>query len=491
MGVNLFILLTVAIIYLFKLWPRVWNFLRIVKFSKTLKGPGPKELIEQIQNGELLYWLRNLRTRYGATFGIWFGLDFTVFLTDPEDIKLILGSNHSLHKSRNYKTIEPWLGKGLLLSSGELWHSRRKMLTPAFHFKMLAEFKQPMEDNCNILIEKLKEKANGEAFDIVYHYITLLALDIICETAMGIKKNAQLQSTSEYVTAVQNMCRISHRQSFSPWKRIAFLFRFTEDFKERNHALDILHGETNRVIAMRRSSLKTSNIQTLADAANTIDESGVKKRLAFLDILLLAQAEGADLSDVDIREEVDTFMFEGHDTTSSALAFAIYLLSQNKAAQQKAFEEAVALEGKEKDTMKYLEAVIKETLRLYPSVPFYSRLMTEDVKIRNLHMPKGSAVSLLAYAVHRNEKYFPEPDLFSPERFLDEENQLHPYAFIAFSAGPRNCIGQKFAMLELKCTLSNILREYELLPVEGFVPLPLAELVLKSGNGIQVRLRKR
>ncbi|XP_055911116.1 probable cytochrome P450 4s3 [Eupeodes corollae] len=484
------ILLALAAILVLKCWQSLWDFLRKVKLSRTLKGPSPRELIKQIRKGEILNWLRVLRQRYGPIFCIWFGTDLSVFLTDPEDVKIVLGGSRSIFTSKNYNILEPWLGKGLLTSSGELWHSRRKMLTPAFHFKMLAEFKQPMEDNCNILIEKLKEKANGEAFDI-YPYITLLALDIICETAMGIKKNAQLQSTSEYVTAVQNMCRISHRQSFSPWKRIAFLYRFTEDFKERNHALDILHGETNRVIAMRRSSLKTSNIQTLADAANTIDESGVKKRLAFLDILLLAQAEGADLTDVDIREEVDTFMFEGHDTTSSALAFAIYLLSQNKAAQQKAFEEAVALEGKEKDTMKYLEAVIKETLRLYPSVPFYKRIMIEDVAIRDLHVPRGTSINLLAYVVHREEKYFPEPDRFQPERFLVDENKLHPYAFIAFSAGPRNCIGQKFAMLELKCTLSNILRAYELLPVEGFVPLPLAELVIKSGNGIQVRLRKR
>ncbi|XP_055844053.1 probable cytochrome P450 4s3 isoform X2 [Episyrphus balteatus] len=484
------IIMAIAIIYLFKLLPRILNFGRIVKFSLTLKGPGHIELMENVGEGKLLYWLRDLRKVYGSTFRIWFGKDLSVFLTDPEDVKFILGSNQILYKSRNYRVVEPWLGKGLLTSGGELWHRRRKMLTPAFHFKMLGEFKQPMEEICKIMLDKLEEKANGEVFDI-YPYITLLALDIICETAMGIQKNAQLESTSEYVTAVQNMCRISHRQSYSPWKRFDFLFRLTNDYKERQHALDILHGETKRVIEMRKRALKDPNTSTDVHDVENNDEIGIKKRLAFLDILLLAQADGADLTDDEIREEVDTFMFEGHDTTSSALAFAIYLLSRHKEEQQKAYEEAVSLEGKEKETMKYLEAVIKETLRLYPSVPFYSRMMKEDFDIRGLHVPKGVSINLLAFVVQRNEKHFPEPERFNPERFLVEESNMHPYAFIAFSAGPRNCIGQKFAMLELKCTLANVLRTYELLPAEGFEPILLPELVIKSKNGIQVRLRKR
>lgn len=485
----LLIVLALSIVYLLQFLPRLSNFLRIIKFSRNIPGPGPLELVENIRKGKILYWLKELRQRYGSTFRIWFGKDLTLFVTDPDDVKYILGSNQMLYKSRNYKVIEPWLGKGLLTSGGELWHRRRKMLTPAFHFKMLGEFKQPMEENCKIFIKKLSEKANGEPFDI-YPFITLLALDVICETAMGIKKNAQMQSKSEYVTAVQNMCRISHKQSFSLWKRFPLLFNLTAESKERRNALAILHGETNRVIQLRRKTLKESNVLSLADAEK-VDDVGVKRRLAFLDILLLAQMEGADLTDAEIREEVDTFMFEGHDTTSSAVSFAIYLLSRHPAEQQKAYEEAVAMQGQEKETMKYLEAVIKETLRLYPSVPFYSRMMTEDVPIGDMKVPKGTSIAVLAYVVHRDEKHFPEPEAFKPDRFLLDEKNMHPYSFVAFSAGPRNCIGQKFAMLELKCSLANILRNFEILPVEGFEALPLAELVTKSGNGIQVRLRKR
>ncbi|XP_037932345.1 probable cytochrome P450 4s3 [Teleopsis dalmanni] len=279
----------------------------------------------------ILNWLQEQRKKHGSTFRIWFGKDLMVFFTNPEDIKHILSNNTLLTKSRNYEIVESWLGKGLLTNSGESWHRRRKLLTPGFHFKILSEFKEPMEENCKILVSQLLAKADGQPFDI-YPYITLFALDAICETAMGIKKNAQLQANSEYVQAVQDICRILHKQSFSFWQRFNILFKFSGAGKARDAALKVLHDETNRVIKLRREMLKNSQISTFSDVDKT-DDIGSKRRLAFLDMLLISQIEGGDLTDREIREEVDTFMFEGHDTTSSAIAFAIYLLSQHADVQ--------------------------------------------------------------------------------------------------------------------------------------------------------------
>ena len=242
-----------------------------------------------------------------------------------------------------------------------------------------------------------------------------------------------------------SICRILHKQSFSFWQRLNIFFSYTEAGRARDAALKILHDETNRVIKLRRQMLMDANIGTMNDVnkSHESNEIGQRRRFAFLDMLLISQMEGNGLTDTEIREEVDTFMFEGHDTTSSALAFALYLLSQHADVQQKAYEEALAMEGDEKETMRYLEAVIKETLRIYPSVPFFSRKVSEDLQIGNITVPKGAAVSTLAYMIHRDEVNFPNPEKFDPERFMGNSEDMHPFAFVAFSAGPRNCIGKQ------------------------------------------------
>jgi cytochrome P450 family 4 len=141
--------------------------------------------------------------------------------------------------------------------------------------------------------------------------------------------------------------------------------------------------------------------------------------------------------------------------------------------------------------MKYLEQVIKETLRLYPSVPFYGRKTNEAVEFNGSTIPEGVTITIFAYAIHRDPKYFEDPEQFNPSRFEKFDGKL-PYCFIPFSAGPRNCIGQKFAMLEMKSTLSKIIRKFELMPSTPQHKLQLAaEAVLKSANGVKISLKLR
>lgn len=124
-----------------------------------------------------------------------------MFITNPEDARVILSSQELTYKSNKYQILERWLGNGLLLAGGEKWQKSRKFLTPAFHFNILKEFKSAMDECCGVLIRKLDKVATGQSVDI-YPFITLFALDVICETALGTKKNAQ-ESDSEYVQAVK------------------------------------------------------------------------------------------------------------------------------------------------------------------------------------------------------------------------------------------------------------------------------------------------
>jgi cytochrome P450 family 4 len=230
------------------------------------------------------------------------------------------------------------------------------------------------------------------------------------------------------------------------------------------------------------------------------DDIGIKKKLALLDVLLKATIDGKPLTNAEIAEEVDTFMFEGHDTVTSTISFSLYLLSQHPKAQQKAFEEVSRIVGNNLNDdptynqlleMKYLEYCIKETLRLYPAVPMYGRNLDEDIDLDGKILPAGSNFNIMIYALNKDPAYFKDPEAFIPERFDDSnEKNENPFVFVPFSAGPRNCIGQKFAMLELKSTICNVIRNFELV-AGGIEPKLLMQLTLKSSNGIHVGFKKR
>lgn len=150
----------------------------------------------------ILPFLLECIEKYGSKFCIWLGTDLAIFITDPEDVRAVLSSQEMLHKSKNYKIERNWLGDGLLLAGGEKWQKSRKLLTPAFHFNILKEFKSAMDECCEVLITKLDTVATGQSIDM-YSYMALFALDVIFETALGTKKNAQEKSDSEYVKAVK------------------------------------------------------------------------------------------------------------------------------------------------------------------------------------------------------------------------------------------------------------------------------------------------
>ncbi|XP_067215663.1 cytochrome P450 4C1-like isoform X2 [Linepithema humile] len=181
------------------------------------------------------------------------------------------------------------------------------------------------------------------------------------------------------------------------------------------------------------------------------------------------------MSDLDIREEVDTFMYAGYDTVSLSLCFTILLLAEHKNIQDRVRSEvnAVMLENNGKLTitalnnMSYLERCLKESLRLYPSAPFILRVASEDVKIQSYMVPSGTLLFIPIKFIQRYSDFWPNPDIFDPDRFLPENSQnRHSFSYLPFSAGPRSCIGQRFAMMELKTIIATLVHNFYLEPVD-------------------------
>ncbi|XP_053475415.1 cytochrome P450 4V2 [Ictalurus furcatus] len=426
---------------------------------------------------------------------LWIGPVPFLLLYHSETIEPVLNNSLHMDKAYAYKFLHPWLGTGLLTSTGDKWRRRRKLLTPTFHFSILTDFLEVMNEQAEVLVDKLHTQAGKGPFDCFSH-ITLCALDIICETAMGKKIYAQSNHDSEYVRAVYRMTDLISKRQRMPWFWPDFAFQYFGDGKEHDRCLKILHSFTQRVIREREAyGLHYIDYDSGADQTK-------KKRRAFLDMLLKTTDEdGNKMTHQDIQEEVDTFMFEGHDTTAAGMNWAIHLLGAHPDIQRKVQQELYEVFGdsdrpittEDLKKLRYLECVIKEALRIFPSVPFFARSICEDTKINGYKVPKGVNVIILTYALHRDPRVFPEPEEFRPERFLPENTVgRNPYCYIPFSAGLRNCIGQRFAQMEEKVILASILRSFNIVSCQKRDELkPLGDLILRPEQGIWITLEKR
>ncbi|GLH02317.1 Cytochrome P450 4C1 [Gryllus bimaculatus] len=435
--VTVIIIIVIILVSLTMFWVSDPKRKRMLREVNKLPGPlalpiiGNAYLAFTFNRKNFFYFVDKNSQKYWPIYRIWYAETPEVNMMEADHLEVIFRSSINVKKGMLYDFLHPWLGTGLLTSTGQKWHTHRKLITPTFHFKILETFQDIFTKNSQILVQKLnKEVGNESGFDI-FPYITRCTLDIICETAMGVKINAQNDTFSPYVSAVYDISELTSDRMMRIWLYPDFIYYMTKRGKRYLQCLNILHSFSNQVIR-------------------------TKRRMAFLDLLLEASQGGAVLTDEEIREEVDTFMFEGHDTTSSSLCWTLFLLGNHLEVQERVYEEQDAIfqdsdrlpTMRDLTEMKYLEQVIKESLRLYPSVPFITRTLVEDVQIEEYNFPAGCEVSIHIYHAHRNPKYFPNPDEFNPDNFLPEKVQgRHPYAYVPFSAGSRNCIGKAFQFL--------------------------------------------
>ncbi|KAM7350270.1 uncharacterized protein ACRADG_008885 [Cochliomyia hominivorax] len=492
------LLLICILIWDYFLKRRRYSILKKSKIKGPFTWPIIGDVLESIGSDTLNIFslLERFGTQFGKLYRLWVFHRLMIVVKEPKHLEFILSSPQLIKKHFFYDIVSCWLGDGLLLSYGPKWHARRKVLTPTYHFKILERFTKVFDHQSHILVRKLKEKADGKTSFNIFPYVCLAALDNISETAMGVKINAQENPAFPYAIAVKEATNILATRFVKPifYYDITFILTAFLSYLKLRKSIKIMHNFTNNVIRERKTAM---DLQKPSDFDS---EVGLKKRMAFLDVLLQATVDGKPLSLQDIREEVDTFMFEGHDTTTSGISFCLYLLSRHPSVQQRVFEEIVHVLGPNKDdpicmqdlqNLKYLEAVIRETLRLYPSVPLIGRHCLQDIQIGDQIIPANSHLIIPLYDIGRDPDYFPQPNEFNPERFYSESpDNIFSFAYVPFSAGPRNCIGQKFAMLEMKATISRLLRHYELLPL-GEEVVQVLSLILRSVNGVQLGLGPR
>lgn len=270
-----------------------------------------------------------------------------------------------------------------------------------------------------------------------------------------------------------------------PWLLIDSVYHLTKLASDELKQKHNLQEFTRKMIQQRREmKLETKSTKCLLDYMIEISDSNPN-----------------DFSEDDIVDEACTFMLAGQDSVGAAVAFTIFLLAQNADCQVKCEEEIERIFGSDNRApsmqdlreMRYLEMCIKESLRLYPSVPLIARKLGEEVRLSKYTLPAGSNVFVCPYATHRLSDIFPDPEKFDPERFNPENSEKrNPYAFLAFSAGPRYCIGNRFAIMEIKTVISRLLRSYHILPVAGKTEfVPTFRITLRASGGLWVHLKSR
>ncbi|CAH2238567.1 jg17153 [Pararge aegeria aegeria] len=407
----------------------------------NIPGPLPLPLLGfahnliMIKPSGFLPLLHRFKMEYGDAFRVHLFHNPYVILSHPKYVEPLVSHSELITKGRSYSFLRPWLGDGLLTST---------------------------------------------------------------ESIMGVSIEAQTNSESEYVKAIETVAKIVSLRMRNPFAGEETIFRLLRHKKAQDEALGVLHSQTQKVIKMRREELKNVN----KSGVNEQSDNGIKNKHDFLDLLLLSTIDGKKIDDQHVREEVDTFMFEGHDTTTSGISFTLYCLAKHPEMQEKILEEQRRILGQNLDRdpsyvdlkeMKYLELVIKESLRMYPSVPLIERLMVKDTEIAGLKLRKGTSVLVNIMEMHRHPELYDNPFEFRPERHdtASANSAKNAFSWLAFSAGPRNCIGQKFAMMELKITVASVIKNFTVLPVDVEEPGLCAELILRSEVGVNIKLKPR
>ncbi|KAH8416604.1 hypothetical protein KR222_010999 [Zaprionus bogoriensis] len=437
--------------------------------------------------------------RYGRSFVATTAGRMVMVTADAAVVDALLLSKQQLRKSVVYGALGGWLGDGLLLSRGERWHAMRKIITPSFHFGMLEQYVEVFDRQCSVLVAKLLPLAEDGAGPVnIYPHMCLAALDIIGEAAMGVDIGAQLDADSPVVQAVKDVTNVLATRFMRPHLLPPLLFKlcWPSGYRKQLDGVRCLHAFTDDIIERRRRQLLQQQEQQSESAPEAV------KRYALLDTLLQARLNGAALPDAQIRDEVSTFIFAGHDTTTSAAAFCLYLLSRHAPAQQRLFDELHAHFGPDLRrsvvhgdfaALTYLHCVVKESLRLYPPIPAVARCLEKDLPVGGAVVPAGTNVIVLLWQLLRDEDSYEQPLRFWPERHL-QPGAARPAggvsSYIPFSAGPRNCIGQRFALLELKTIVIKLVRHFELLPL-GVDVRPSIKIVLRSATGVNLGLRRR
>ncbi|UJR34794.1 hypothetical protein I4U23_027575 [Adineta vaga] len=459
------------------------------------------DIIQAKKVGKGLDYFNELAQKHGYCYLLGLGHLTRIILAEPEVLSDVLSRENGI----NYRKptdltniVKPFIGThNLLVSEGKEHDRARKMLNPAFHFINLRSMVSIMSDETTKAIHSVLLGSSSKGQVDLEIQLNGLTLSIIASSAFGVDFETSSHAKEIMCQTFQEVKDIVEYRTLRMINQINFLAELP--FWGKNivdKGAKQVSDFVDQAIADRRKG-KTNSLCAGQD---------------ILDLLLSAtDDQGEPFTDQQIKEEALTFVLAGHETTGNLITWAVHMLMTHDEVLQACRKEVdcVLSNGilptfEHMNELQIIEAVLYETLRLYPPAPFFVRQCVKEHTIGTnsgkfqLHVPVDAMIIIHNYVLHRREDYWPNPLKFDYTRWIRDpvtglkQKMTHPYAFLPFAAGPRNCIGQNFAILEAKVILAMLVQRcnFELIPGQHIVP-EMKGVTIKAKNGILARVQRR
>jgi cytochrome P450 len=461
---------------------------------KTIpRPPGPRDrafglrLLGDMQRDYLGFW-QDVQQRHGDTVYMRHGWTHHYAFMHPDQMReaLVDKATSFIRYEQHIKVMRQLHGDSVIVSEGATWQRQRRALLPAFGTRRFDAYAGQVTAATDAAFRGLP--ADGHAVIDAEHTMNMLAMDIILRTMFGSKVEEDTASIEE---AIRSLAAIGYAEMYLPFA-IPVWTPLPRQARKRK-ALRLLDGVVRAQIKARRANPATDagdDLLGMLLAARDDDKGGEEDQ----------GGDGPALSDDEIRDQLMTIFLAGHETTATALAWAAWALAADPDLAAHAALEADAVLGGRAPAMADLPhlpliaAVVKETLRRYPPVPgVLMRRAIEDVRIGGTLVPKGSLVTMPFFVAQRDPRWFAQPDRFDPARFLgDAARELPRGAYIPFGAGPRVCIGNSFAAMEMTLIVAMLVQRYTLAPAPGQgAPAANMQVTLRPAGGLRLVLATR
>lgn len=419
----------------------------------------PVELIRMMASyGDVAY------ARIGATR--------TYFVSSPAMIEeVLMGRHRDVTKDIATRALMPLIGAGLLTSDGEPWRKQRKLAAPPLQPKRIASYAETMVASAQRMAASFRDCEVRDIGDDM----SKVTLDIVGRTLLGFDPRREAEQISRVLDDTMRYFNLEMRTPLGmlPANILTPARRKVRDGRKELEAILL------RIIGRCRRSDPESASYFLARLVHARDD------------------DGEAMSDRQLIDEALTMLMAGHETTALTLTYALYLLSEHPAALARArteIEEQLAgrpAQLADVPRLRFIDAVIRESLRLYPPAYAIGREVAQPIELGGYELPRGAQMFLSQCVVHRDPRYYDDPNDFKPERWFDPRmDDLPRFAYFPFGGGPRVCIGNHFAMLEAALVLTTLLQSVELQTVPGFEFDLDPSITLRPKNGLRMLVRR-